>query len=86
MTVGVCYFPEHWPRERWPTDVEEMAGAGIEYVRMGEFAWSWVTDFAPAPVQVHADAEWVVGDGTVQGYDAGVVAAPPHELTVERAG
>jgi beta-galactosidase len=40
MNVGVCYFPEHWPSERVPTDVEQMAEAGIEYVRMGEFAWS----------------------------------------------
>ena len=40
MHVGVCYFPEHWPAERVETDVEQMAAAGIEYVRMGEFAWS----------------------------------------------
>ncbi|WP_313693499.1 beta-galactosidase [Halorarum halobium] len=39
MSIGVCYFPEHWPAERWETDVREMADAGIEYVRMGEFAW-----------------------------------------------
>ncbi|WEL27938.1 beta-galactosidase [Haloferax volcanii] len=39
MTVGVCYFPEHWSRERWETDISQMAEAGIEYVRMGEFAW-----------------------------------------------
>jgi beta-galactosidase len=40
MNVGVCYFPEHWPAERVETDVSQMAEAGIEYVRMGEFAWS----------------------------------------------
>ena len=40
MGIGVCYFPEHWPRERWSTDVEQMAAAGIEYVRMAEFSWS----------------------------------------------
>ncbi len=39
MSVGVCYFPEHWPRERWRTDVEGMADAGIEHVRMSEFSW-----------------------------------------------
>lgn len=42
MDIGVCYFPEHWPRERWKRDVEAMAEAGIEYVRMGEFAWGRV--------------------------------------------
>lgn len=86
MAVGVCYFPEHWPRERWPTDVEGMAEAGVESVRVGAVAWSWATNFAPAPVQVHADAEWVAGDGAVQGSDASAVAAPPHEPTVERTG
>jgi beta-galactosidase len=40
MSIGVCYFPEHWPRERWRTDIEQMAEAGIEYVRMAEFSWS----------------------------------------------
>lgn len=40
MDIGVCYFPEHWPRERWATDIEQMAAAGITYVRIGEFAWS----------------------------------------------
>ncbi len=40
MTIGVCYFPEHWPSEGWERDVEQMAEAGIDTVRMGEFAWS----------------------------------------------
>lgn len=40
MTVGVCYFPEHWPRERWKTDAAQMAEAGIEYVRLAEFSWA----------------------------------------------
>src|SRR6056297_3339448 len=39
MAIGVCYFPEHWPSERWETDVRQMAEAGIEYVRMAEFSW-----------------------------------------------
>ncbi|MCH7662213.1 MAG: beta-galactosidase, partial [Euryarchaeota archaeon] len=44
MEIGVCYFPEHWPRERWRTDVEAMAEAGIEYVRMGEFSWGRIEE------------------------------------------
>lgn len=39
MSIGVCYYPEHWSRERWETDVREMAEAGFEYVRMAEFSW-----------------------------------------------
>jgi beta-galactosidase len=37
---GVDYYPEHWPRERWPIDARLMREAGIGLVRMGEFAWA----------------------------------------------
>lgn len=39
-TLGVCYYPEHWPRERWQTDAAAMAELGLGLVRIGEFAWS----------------------------------------------
>ena len=49
MYFGVDYYPEHWvypfggteenPEERWERDVELMVAAGINVVRMGEFAW-----------------------------------------------
>lgn len=38
--LGVCYYPEHWPRSRWREDAAMMAGLGLTYVRIGEFAWS----------------------------------------------
>jgi beta-galactosidase len=38
--LGVCYYPEHWPQERWEADAAGMAEAGISHVRIGEFAWS----------------------------------------------
>lgn len=40
LTIGVDYYPEQWPRERWAVDAELMAEAGIRLVRVGEFAWS----------------------------------------------
>lgn len=40
MYFGVQYYPEQWPEERWETDAELMAQAGVTTVRMGEFAWS----------------------------------------------
>jgi len=52
--IGVCYFPEHWPRERWETDVEQMAEAGIEVVRMAEFSWSRLE-----PKRGEFDFEWL---------------------------
>lgn len=49
MYFGVDYYPEHWiypyagtpeePESRWETDALLMAQAGINVVRMGEFAW-----------------------------------------------
>ncbi len=39
-TLGVCYYPEHWPEELWSEDARRMAEAGLTWVRIGEFAWS----------------------------------------------
>lgn len=40
MRFGACYYPEHWPEERWPLDARLMREAGLNVVRIGEFAWS----------------------------------------------
>lgn len=39
MRIGVDYYPEHWPKERWPTDARLMREAGFNVVRLAEFAW-----------------------------------------------
>jgi beta-galactosidase GanA len=39
MYVGVDYYPEHWPRTRWATDVRLMRKAGFNVVRLAEFNW-----------------------------------------------
>lgn len=38
--LGVCYYPEHWPRSRWRLDAAAMKARGITYVRIAEFAWT----------------------------------------------
>ena len=38
-TLGVCYYPEHWPESQWVTDAARMADLGLTWVRIGEFAW-----------------------------------------------
>ena len=40
MQIGVCYYPEQWPRTMWAEDARRMAELGITHVRIGEFAWS----------------------------------------------
>jgi len=38
--IGADYYPEHWERQRWSVDAELMQRAGIDVVRLAEFAWS----------------------------------------------
>lgn len=40
MYFGACYYPEHWPENRWVKDVQLMKEAHFNVVRMGEFAWA----------------------------------------------
>ncbi len=40
MQLGVCYYPEHWPRDWWADDARRMREMGITWVRIAEFAWS----------------------------------------------
>ncbi|UWQ22616.1 beta-galactosidase [Jannaschia sp. W003] len=51
-TLGVCYYPEHWPESRWATDAAMMRDAGLTWVRIGEFAWSRLE---PAPGELRLD-------------------------------
>ena len=54
QSLGVCYYPEHWPETYWRDDAEKMALLGIKFVRIGEFAWSRLE---PAPGQY--DFDWL---------------------------
>ncbi len=40
ITLGVCYYPEHWPESMWEEDLDRMLQAGIRVCRVAEFAWS----------------------------------------------
>jgi len=54
MYYGAAYYPEHWPEERWSVDAELMQAAGVNGVRMGEFAWSKIE-----PVEGEYDFDWM---------------------------
>ncbi|MFP4344648.1 MAG: beta-galactosidase [Anaerolineales bacterium] len=54
MQLGVCYYPEHWPEERWATDARLMREAGLTYVRIGEFAWQLME-----PEEGHFEWGWL---------------------------
>ena len=42
IELGVCYYPEHWPKENWETDLQRMLSCGLKTIRIAEFAWSIV--------------------------------------------
>ncbi len=48
VAFGGDYNPEQWPRETWPEDMELMRRAGVSFVTLGVFSWSWLE---PAPGQ-----------------------------------
>ena len=37
--LGCAYYPEYWGQDRVETDARLMQEAGINIVRIGEFAW-----------------------------------------------
>ncbi len=40
ITLGVCYYPEHWDKKLWRNDLQRMKSYGIEVIRIAEFAWN----------------------------------------------
>ncbi|MFC7214923.1 beta-galactosidase [Saliphagus sp. GCM10025334] len=81
MSIGVCYFPEHWPSERWETDVAQMADAGLEYVRMAEFSWAVLE-----PSRGEFEVDWLeeavelIGEHGMQAVLCTPTATPPKWL------
>ena len=40
LSLGVCYYPEHWQEDEWEKDLQRMMENGIRTVRIAEFAWN----------------------------------------------
>jgi beta-galactosidase len=40
LLLGAAWYPEQWPESRWDADLTLMEAAHINFVRVGEFAWS----------------------------------------------
>lgn len=40
LKLGTCYYPEHWDESLWAQDLDRMLEAGIEVIRIAEFAWN----------------------------------------------
>lgn len=40
VVIGVDYYPEHWDKSLWDSDIDLMVKTGVKVVRIAEFAWS----------------------------------------------
>lgn len=82
FALGVCFYPEHWPRERWEPYARQMRALGISYVRIAEFAWSRME---PRPGAFDwgwlDDAIEVLGDEGLKVVLCTPTATPPAWLT-----
>ncbi|MBQ7371131.1 MAG: beta-galactosidase, partial [Blautia sp.] len=42
ISLGTCYYPEHWDKKLWHEDLRRMKANGIFTIRIAEFAWNLV--------------------------------------------
>jgi hypothetical protein len=42
LLLGAAWYPEQWQESRWEADLTMMEAAHINFVRIGEFAWSTI--------------------------------------------
>lgn len=81
LRLGVCYYPEQWPRERWAGDARQMRALGLDTVRIAEFAWSRIE-----PEAGRFDWAWLddaIETLAAQGLQVVLgtpTASPPHWL------
>ncbi|HQY30326.1 MAG TPA: beta-galactosidase [Thermomicrobiales bacterium] len=73
FSLGVCYYPEHWPSERWPIYARQMREIGLSYARLAEFAWSRIE-----PTEGNFEWEWLDhAIETLAAEDLGVILGTP---------
>ena len=54
LAFGGDYNPEQWPRSTWREDMELMLEAGVSFVTLGVFSWSWLE-----PAKGEYDFAWL---------------------------
>ncbi|KRE60669.1 beta-galactosidase [Nostocoides sp. Soil756] len=82
VAFGGDYNPEQWPREVWADDLRLMAEAGVSFVTLGVFSWSWLE-----PSKGEYDFAWLdeimdtMADHGIAVDLATATATPPPWLT-----
>lgn len=75
LWLGAAWYPEQWPEERWAKDLQLMHDAGINVVRIGEFAWSRME-----PAEGDYDLQWLGRAVRLAGkYNIRVVVGTPTD-------
>jgi len=82
ITFGCAWYPEHWAESQWAKDLKLMQQAGMNTVRVAEFAWSRLEctegqfnlDWLERAINLAAEHDMKVVIGTP-------TAAPPAWLT-----
>lgn len=54
LWYGAAWYPEQWKEAAWEKDLQLMQAAGVNVVRIGEFAWSTME-----PSEGHYDFSWM---------------------------
>jgi beta-galactosidase len=95
FSLGVCYYPEHWPEDRWPIYARQMRELGLTYARIAEFAWSrmepsegeWQWDWLDRAIDSLAQENLGVILGTPTGSPPPwLLTAHPSVLPVDNEG
>jgi beta-galactosidase len=79
--LGVCYYPEQWPREKWAEDAAAMVALGLTWVRIAEFSWAKIE-----PEAGQFDWDWldtavqILGSAGLKVILCTPTAAPPKWL------
>jgi beta-galactosidase len=95
FALGVCMYPEQWPRDRWASYARRFRELGIAYARIAEFAWSrmepapgrydWAWLDAAIATLAEAGLKVVLGTPTAA-PPAWLVRAHPEILPVDAEG
>lgn len=54
MPVGAYYYPEHWSKELWESDIKRIDELGFEFTHFAEFAWGMLE-----PEEEKYNFEWI---------------------------
>jgi beta-galactosidase len=87
LRIGSVYYPEHWPETNWKEDIRLMRAAGLNTVRLGDFAWSSLE-----PEEGRYELDWLervinaLGEASIDSVLCTPTAGPPAWLVSKYPG